>query len=198
MDSVNRNIEIYGKAFDTYGDDSRSCLWSKPMIPRYQELVKIAPLENASVLEIGCGIGGVYEYMVKDCRINNLTYKGVDLVEGMVELAKEKYPKAHFEVRNILENPIEEQYDYVFFCGTFNFAMDEEFMKKMLKEGFSYCKKGMAFNFVSTYVNFRNDEEEAAYYKPQDIFTFCVENLSKKVQMNHHYMKCDTSVFVYR
>ncbi len=198
MNCIEKNRKIYEEAFQTYGDDTRSCLWDKPMIMRYQELVKIAPLEGTTVLDIGCGIGGFYEYMVKDCDIKNLSYKGVDLIEGMVKLASQKYPEASFETRNIFENPLVGLYDYVFLCGVFNIAVadSEEFMKRMLKEAFSYCKKGLAFNFISSYVNFQN--EETAYYNPQDIFTFCIENLSRKIKIFHHYEKCDVSVFVYK
>lgn len=84
----------------------------------------------------------------------------------------------------------------MFLCGGFNQGMETEFMKKMLKEAFSYCKKGLAFNFISSYVNFYS--EERSYHKPQEVFEFCVENLSRKIDMHHHYAKCDVSMFVYR
>ena len=191
MNCIEKNKKIYEEAFQTYGDDTRSCLWDRPMIMRYQELVNVATLDGTTVLDIGCGIGGFYEYMVKDCGIKNLSYKGIDLVEGMIKLASQKYPEASFQTRNIFENPLVELYDYVFLCGVFNIAVadSEEFMKKMLKEAFSYCQKGLAFNFISSYVNFQNEE---------DIFTFCIENLSRKVKIFHHYEKCDVSVFVYK
>ena len=64
MDCVEENRKIYEKAFQEYGDDTRSCLWDKPMIMRYQELKRIAELENCKVLDIGCGLGGLYEYLV--------------------------------------------------------------------------------------------------------------------------------------
>lgn len=198
MDCVEKNKEIYTEAFSKYGDDTRSCLWEQPMIMRYQQLYKIAPLENSTVLDLGCGLGGLYEYFRDTCKVKNLTYTGVDIVEGMIKLASEKYPDATFRTVDIFKEKLEETYDYVFLCGTFNLAMPhcEDFMRKMLTEAFSYCTKGLAFNFISTYVNFK--DEETAYHCPQDIFTFCAENLSRKIQMHHHYEKCDVSMFVYK
>lgn len=140
----------------------------------------------------------MYEYFRDDCGIKNIRYKGIDLVEGMIETAQKKYPEAEFEVRDIIKNPLDkaQQYDYVFLCGVFNQGMETDFMKVMLQECFSYCKKGLAFNFISSYVNFYS--EERTYHKPQEIFEFCVENLSRKIDMHHHYAKCDVSMFVYR
>lgn len=59
LDCVQKNKEIFEKAFAEYGDDTRSCHWDRPMVMRYSELLKIGDLENASVLEIGCGLGGL-------------------------------------------------------------------------------------------------------------------------------------------
>lgn len=196
MDCVQKNKEIFEKAFQEYGDDTRSCLWDKPMIMRYQELKRVAELENCKVLDIGCGLGGLYEYLVKDCGITGLDYTGVDIVDGMIETATKKYPEARFMVKDLLKEKLQETYDYVFLCGVFNVEMSTEFMKQMLKQAFSYCEKGLAFNFISDYVNFKTDG--FSYHNPQEIFTFCVENLSRKIDMHHHYAKCDVSMFVYR
>ncbi len=196
MDSIEKNKKIFEESFEKYGDSPKSCLWDEKMVFRYEELTKVANLEGSTILEIGCGIGGFYDYLIHEKGMKKIEYKGVDLVEGMIELAKKKYPTAKFETRNVLEDKINEKYDYVILCGVFNVMMDEDVMKELLKEAFSYCEKGIAFNFISSYVNFR--EEEISYHNPQEIFSFCVENLSKKVSMNHHYKKCDVSMFVYR
>lgn len=198
MDCVERNKQIYEKAFRIYGDDTRSCLWEKPMVMRYQELLKIADLTGNSVLDIGCGLGGLYEYITRDREIRLSSYKEIDLVEGMVDLAGRKYPEASFEVRNIFEAPIEESYDYVFCCGLFNNAIEDSdrYMKEMLKAAFSCCTKGMGFTFISSYVNFK--DKEMAYHNPTDVLDFCLRELSWKAELHHHYAKCDVSAFVYR
>lgn len=41
MDYVKETKEIFEKAFAQYGDDTRSCLWERPMIMRYEELKKL-------------------------------------------------------------------------------------------------------------------------------------------------------------
>lgn len=198
MNSVEKSKEIYQKAFDKYGDDTKSCLWDKPMIMRYEKLCQVAPLENRSVLDLGCGLGGLYDFVVNNLKVNNIKYKGIDLIDGMIQTASGKYPDAHFETRDIFQNPIQEKYDYVFMCGVFNVKIgdDIEFMKKMLKSAYDCCNKGIAFNFISSKVNFTT--EGTQYHDPIEVMKFCIENLSWKVSMDHHYEKCDVSVFVYR
>lgn len=196
MDSIESNKKIFKESFDKYGDDPRSCLWDSNVDFRYEELIRIADLNGAAVLEIGCGIGGFYDFCINDVGIQNLSYKGIDLVAGMIGLVKKKYPSAEWEVCNILEKEPTKQYDYVILSGVFNVSTQTSEMQEILAQAFKYCKKGMAFNFISTYVNFI--DAAISYHNPQEIFSFCVENLSRKVSMNHHYMKCDVSVFVYR
>ena len=196
MDCVKENKKIFEEAFQKYGDDTRSCHWDKPMIMRYQELKKIAELDNCKILDIGCGLGGLYEYFVKNCGMKGLDYTGIDLVDGMIKIAEKKYPEAKFMTKDIMQEKLNDTFDYVFLCGVFNQGMTTEFMKELLREAYEYCNKGLAFNFISTYVNFR--DEERSYHNPQEVFNYCIENLSRKVDMHHHYAKCDVSMFVYR
>lgn len=198
MDSIESNKKIFQESFYKYGDDPRSCLWNSNVDFRYEELNRIADLNGASVLEVGCGIGGFYDFCINGMGIKNFRYKGVDLVPGMIELARKKYPSAEWEVCNILEKERgkEQRFDYVILGSIFNVSTQTWEMKEILAKAFLYCRKGMAFNFISSYVNYKDDA--MSYHNPQEIFSFCVENLSRKVNMNHHYAKCDVSVFVYR
>ena len=58
MSSVEENIKIFSEAFQKYGDDVRSCLWGTKQTFRWNEILNVSELDGASVLEIGCGIGG--------------------------------------------------------------------------------------------------------------------------------------------
>ncbi len=189
---------IYDKAFKTYGDSTKSCLWDSPQIMRYSQLAKVADLNNTSILDIGCGLGGFFDYLSNDCKFDNIEYTGIDIIEGMLDTARQKYPGAIFKNINILEENLQSTYDYTFLCGVFNCNTEnsDQYMKNILKKAFEYSNKGMAFNFISTYVNFR--DEEMAYHSPEEVFHYCVNNLSTKIQMNHHYGKCDVSVFIYK
>jgi hypothetical protein len=97
-----------------------------------------------------------------------------------------------------LEEALQEKFDYVIISGVFNNAIPEgsKFLKELISNSFKSCTIGLAFNFLSTYVNYF--DSELAYHDPADIIDFCIKNLTYKVTMHHHYKRCDVAVFVYR
>lgn len=199
MKSLDKNIQNYTEAFQAYGDDTKSCHWDRVQTERYSELTKIADLKHASILDVGCGIGGFYEYIIQKGIVPD-KYLGVDLIDGMIETAQKKYPKASFRTVNLLEDKLPgAQYDYGILCGVFNLLDRSDsavFVRRLLTETWKYCTKGMAFNFISSYVNYEDDS--MSYHSPMDIMQFVIENLSSKAEIHHHYYKCDTAVYVYR
>ena len=66
MDSIKDNKKIFEDSFQKYGDNPKACLWEQKMVFRYEELTSAVDLNDASVLEIGCGIGGFYDYCIND------------------------------------------------------------------------------------------------------------------------------------
>lgn len=136
------NKAIFTEAFEKYGDSPKSCLWDKKMVFRYEELTQIGDLNGAKILDIGCGLGGFYEYCVQDKGFKNIKYKGIDLVDGMIELAQQKYPDAVFATQDILKKEISKDYDYIFFCGVFNVNMDDAYMEKCYSRHLNIVKKG--------------------------------------------------------
>lgn len=163
---------------------------------RFKQLVNIGDLSGASVLEVGCGIGDFYAYLQE--KVGNITYRGVDIVPEIVESAKRKHPDIQFECRDILSDPISEDFDYVLISGVFNNAIPDSvgFMRALLEASFARSKKALGFNFISTYVNYT--EPDFAYFDPTELFKWCLDNLSRKVSMFHHYERTDVCVFVYR
>ena len=78
MDSIKDSKRIFEESFEKYGDDPKACLWDQKMVFRYEELTKAVDLNGASVLEIGCGIGGFYDYCIHDKGIANRLGGGHD------------------------------------------------------------------------------------------------------------------------
>jgi SAM-dependent methyltransferase len=163
---------------------------------RFDELIRIADLSGMDVLDLGCGIADFYPILSKE--FPNLRYTGIDLVPEMIEYDREKYPKAEFECRDILQEPLQRTYDYILISGMFNNAIPgaNAFLKSMVTTAFQSAKRGLGFNFISTHVNFV--AEDMAYHDPADILNFCINQLSRKTALFHHYGRCDVSVFVYR
>jgi len=122
----------------------------------------------------------------------------VDIVPDTVTYAAQKYPNTRFLCQDLLEEPLREQFDYVFLSGVFNNTIPSatEFLKELVSISFQHCTTGLAFNFTSTYVNYR--DAGMAYHDPIEVLDFCLKNLSRKLILHNHYEHCDVAVFLYR
>jgi len=60
---------------------------------------------------------------------------------------------------------------------------------------FEACNKGVAADFMSGYVDFKN--KDAYYASPEEIFSFC-KTLSRRVTLRHDYMPFEFCVYVYK
>src|SRR5690242_9720380 len=73
-------------------------------------------LKGKDVLDFGCGMGHMSMWFAKDL---GASVDGVDIDENHITVAKEfnkKYqvPSVTFSLQNIIAEPIEKQYDFIF------------------------------------------------------------------------------------
>jgi hypothetical protein len=125
-------------------------------------------------------------------------YTGIDIVPEMITHAAKKYPRARFLCRDLSAEALDETFDYVMISGPFNNAMPDadDFLRELITLAFRYCTRGLAFNFLSSHVNFT--EPEMAYHDPAHVLDFCIRRLTRKVVLHHHYERVDVAVFAFR
>lgn len=153
---------------------------------RFQILVEgFSDIRTARILDFGCGIGHLLGFLQR--RGYTGEYVGYDISEGMIELARSRYPDARFEHRNLLDSPPEESFDIAFVSGVFNNATDcnRTFMERSLRVLFQSVRQGVAFNALSRYVHYR--DESLYYCCPMEVFDFCKSELTPRVALRHDY-----------
>lgn len=190
-------IENYRKLYVKHGGGPEVGQWSEEgQRFRFEKLIEVGQLTNKSVLDLGCGLGDLYPFLLQ--RFGSVKYMGIDIVPELVDSAANRYQPASFACRDILSDGIDGSFDYVLISGMFNNAIPDctSFLKKIITVAFQHCLEGLAFNFISSYVNFA--DPAIAYHNPLEVMKFCVENLSRKVTIQHHYERCDVAVFVYK
>lgn len=190
-------IKNYRDLFQEHGEGPSVGQWSEEgQRFRFSKLVQIADLRGKSVLEIGCGIGDFYPFLRG--LFGEVAYVGIDIVPELIDYAAKKYPEATFHCLDLLEDDFSGDFDYVLISGVFNNEIKDatEFLYRLATEAFKLCRTGLGFNFTSSYAS-RYDRGHA-YHDPVAILRFCLENLSTKVTVAHHYERCDVAIFVYR
>jgi SAM-dependent methyltransferase len=194
LDEVKDN---YRELLELHGSGPAVGQWSEEgQRFRFQKLTEIADLGGSRILEIGCGIGDFYPFIVE--RFGDVTYTGIDIVPELIDQAAKIHTTASFRCVDVLKENLADRFDYVFLSGVFNYPFPgvHQFMYDMVSAAYSCCDKGLGFNFISSYVNQMNPK--MAYHDPHDVFRHCLEKLSRKTTIQHHYERCDVAVYVYR
>jgi SAM-dependent methyltransferase len=191
-------ILAYNRTFVKYGDDPRSVHWSNSdsQIIRFGALTEIADLKKAKILDLGCGKGDLYRFLLKNGFRGD--YTGVDINSKLISFAIQRYKKARFKMKDIEADGLKEKFDYVLISGIFNnrISDNKSFVRSLTRKAFALAKKGLAFNLTSDYVNFKGSR--IFNYSPEKILEFCKTKLSRYVALRHDYLPFDFTVYVYK
>lgn len=192
-------LSFYNFHLKKFGDRPEALRWTpQGQLKRYQMLSDIAPakdLNNATVLDYGCGTGDLYKFLQR--RGITVKYTGVDINENFIDLAKQKYPECTFKVMNADDDQFEGFFDYIFICGVFNLnvpGVDED-MKNALTTLFKHCNKGLALSALSSHTPII--DPELHFTSPEEMVRFAIENLAPSVVLRHDRIPNDFMLYVY-
>lgn len=146
---IKKNNSLYKAFLELSIDDG----WSYgDKVENFELLTKISeytdtPLSGHSVLDVGCGTGDLYEYLLQ---FENIDYTGIDIFAEGIKKAQSKFPEGRFIERDFLT--LEDQtFDFVFSSGalttklhTDNYAVLYYWVKKM----WEVAEKGVVFNVL--------------------------------------------------
>src|SRR5262245_28974742 len=100
LDSITQALRThYSRAFAEHGPTPRGVDWGRAedVRLRYEKMLAVIPTcrsieRRASVLDVGCGYGGLYEHSLQQSL--ELDYCGIDVSEDMVVHAERSFPTA--------------------------------------------------------------------------------------------------------
>jgi SAM-dependent methyltransferase len=194
----------YSKTFELHGPTSKGVDWGDPDETRlrYQKMLQVLdhdfqrPQSIPSLLDVGCGWGGLLEY----CTSIELPldYRGIDVVAEMVEYARARFGAERFLLGDVFALEEENKYDYVV-CNAIltqklsaTIPQMEAYSNCLLKKMFSVARFGIAANFMSTRVNFMVDN---LYYRsPIELLTYSLLEISPRVRIDHGYSSLASGV----
>jgi SAM-dependent methyltransferase len=193
-------IAIYNDSAEKFGshtlasvhwEDEQKALYRYHLINKY-----IAKESSTSVLDIGCGNGGLFKYL--NYSGFRGSYAGYDINEMLINAAKSIYPKhsSCFKVIDILNDEINEKFDFVVLSGLFNsnYGQDFKWVCSFLEKMYSLANKKVIFNAISTYTNFK--EESMYYTDPCKISDFIIKNLSSEIILEHGQLPYNFQIII--
>jgi len=184
--------DLYEGNLSQHGVSSKAVGWKdqESQLLRFEKLAEVIPgnTDSYTVVDWGCGYAAMYDFL-QEKKLGCKKYYGYDISADMLHKARELHPDDGLEL--IQSADVTTNADYTFVSGTFNVrfsASDEAWsanIKEVLQKLAEKTTRGLAFNLLTTYVDWK--QENLFYADPMEFFDFCKKNLSRKVTLIHDY-----------
>lgn len=198
MDQITRALrDHHAAAFERHGATAKGVDWmsEEELLLRYDKMLgvledsSIEPPANASLLDVGCGWGGLLR-RARTLGVG-LGYSGIDVVEKMIEHGRREFPDAEFIHGDVFDLDASGGYDFVVCNGILTQKLDvtipamEEYTRRLVRKMFELCRIGIAFNMMSTRVNFMVDN--LYYQSPSELLAWLLTDMTPRVRLDHGY-----------
>ena len=158
--------------------------------------------DNVTVHDVGMGVADLYAFIKENYADKKIVYSGTEIIDEYIDEAKNRFPELSFYNRDIAESKFDDKYDYVVMSGVFHQRRDssirdwEKFAQLIIKHSFEMCNKGIAFNFISPFVDFY--QTQVYYTNLPKLINFINDELSRFFEIKHNYALFEFTVFVYK
>ena len=210
MDPITEGFrEHYRGRFLEHGATPKGVDWGPhqaDLDARYRNMLAVispedrAATEPVSLLDVGCGYGGLLAYAKAQGLA--LTYTGIDAVPETIDYARAAHPEAKFICGDVLALEPAARYDYVVCNGVLTprygatIREMDAYAKRLVRKLFDLAERGAATNFMTTKVNFM--EDHLYYINPIEMFAFCISELTTKLRIDHAYRLFEYTIYLYR
>ena len=134
---------------------------------RFKILLDIGVSSGDSVLDIGCGVGHLTEYLNNiDLKVD---YTGIDTNKNSIKQAKKIYTDQKFLYSSVKDVHRTYNWDWAIASGIFNIEYPKVEMLETIRELISKVNKGVAFNLLKE--SKKNSNISYEFYQPVEIFS---------------------------
>jgi SAM-dependent methyltransferase len=197
--------EYYESKLKLYGPTHKGLAWSdkKSVNLRYDimlDILRFAKKSKSSILDLGCGYGGILERIA--FRKYKVNYTGYDISNLMIQSARQLFPKNIFYKKNILEDKINKKFDFVIMNGLFTvkntlkFREMENFFIQMITKVNQISKCGFAFNLMSKDVSWRR--KDLFYYDYNKLSELLTKKISRNFIFRYDYKLFEYTTYVFK
>jgi len=167
---------------------------------RFRVLVENVPLEGASLLDVGAGLGDLWAYLKR--RGVKANYTGVDILEDMARAARQRHGDARFVCADLFDPAAEcpfaaGSFDVVFCSGTFNLNLGNnlQFVPAALSRLIPLSRRWVVFNML--HCRARGPDRRYFYYDPEEVVAM-VRPYGCEVRVVDDYLANDFTVVCLR
>lgn len=191
-------IERYSARLRRYGATAEAlAIGSRErQLLRFDVLRELGIESGTSVLDLGCGLGDFLAYLrERDIKVE---YTGYDITPRMVEAARRRFPDAQFETRDVQQEGIGAEFDFIVASQVFNNRLthsdNTDVVRHVLDLAYARSRRGVCMDFLSAYVDFQ--EDHLYYFVPEELFAFA-KTITKRVALRHDYPLFEFALYLY-
>lgn len=199
-------ISHYEACLARHGDSHLGVDWpnKQDAVKRYAVMLDMIEIHRAeaTLLDFGCGASHLYDFLQQSGR-SGITYHGLDASPAFYELSRNKYPENTYYCLDVIADPEKlAEFDYVIMNGVFTEKCDLEFhemlayFQQVLRTVFSKVRCGLAFNVMSSAVDWERDD---LFHLPLDtLAAFLTKEISRHFVIRNDYGLYEYTVYVYK
>ena len=156
----------YKSTFSKHGASALGVDWpsKEGMDLRFSKTLRLMNpcSSDYSVLDVGCGYGAFYEYLLAQ-NFKGL-YTGIDIVPELVEEGRRRNPSASFVCGDFLADEKIPKADFVVCSGILTQKLNadvvamEEYARALISKMYLQANRAAVSNFLSEYVDFKSTE----------------------------------------
>ena len=183
---------VYSKYIEKYSKNQPECVgWldgSENALIRNQKIYEAGIEDNDSVLDIGCGVAHLYEFLKMGGW--NGKYLGIDPNKKAIDMIDENINAMHGTIEDL---PDFMKYDWVIASGVFNLGLTENLTFSIIHNMISHANKGIIFNMLQAPYE---DPKYEAYY-PGYVKNKLLKYENDRIEIIEDYMGDDAEFTVY-
>jgi hypothetical protein len=157
---------------------------------RFKILLDIGVKPGDSLLDWGCGLGHLIDYM-KTNNIEGVVYNGIDINTFIINIAKNSFPEHNFDTATI--GDVTNNYDWIIASGIFSFGVDIDDIVNDVSKAYSIANKGVAFNCLLPLQPFI--ESGFSVYDPKEVLDV-LSDIYPNVYLIEGYTNDDFTIYI--
>lgn len=162
---------------------------------RYKAFLELHDLRNASVLDVGCGVGDLYEHVRRwACQCD---YTGFDLSSEMIRICRSRFPAAKFATGDFLAWEPRRRFDYVVSFGIHNVRIERawELLCATTQRQFELADHAAHVSLLTD--RYSDFGPIAQPWSAEQVLSACLK-ITPFVVLRHDYLPNDFCVTLYR
>ena len=200
-----KNISVLTQLFKQYGVDEKSLGWTKhKQILRFEQMLSGFNLNNASILDVGCGFGDLYDYLKTTRPDTDFDYTGIDIMKEFIDIDKNKYPGIPFYTCDLFGFNPGRKYRFVINCGCLTFLDPKnenesyEYINAFIGKNIELCEDdGVSIiHFLTDKVDYRTSTEDF-HISPERILNIAYSH-SRRVVLDNSIFPFEACLFIYK